>query len=257
MTKIRVMTYNIQHGHVHLDDHIDLTRTCDVIRDIGADIIGLNEVRGRAWGDTTVSDASRYTAQVEEMAAYLGYHCYFGRSIYLSGHKPYGNALLSKYPILEASVIRIPNPVDPADIRRFEPRSICRCVVGVPAVGAVPSTFDCPMARLAVYSSHFGLSPAEQEHAVSAALIALGEEALPFVFMGDFNMEPQNPLMQPLHETLNSAAGFIGEKKSHPSHAPTALIDYIYTSRSVTITAADIPRVVASDHCPVWADIEY
>ena len=70
MKKLRIMTYNIQHGHVHLDKYIDLTKVCDVIKEYDPDIIGLNEVRGRG----TNKD---YTAQVETMAAYLGYHCYF------------------------------------------------------------------------------------------------------------------------------------------------------------------------------------
>ena len=79
---LRVMTYNIQHGHVHLSDHIDLTKTADVIRESGAEIIGLNEVRGQGQKYET------YTAQVEQMAAYLGYHCYFGRSIYVACTEP-------------------------------------------------------------------------------------------------------------------------------------------------------------------------
>ena len=69
---ITVMTYNIQHGHVHLSDpgRIDLTETAAVIRDSGADIVGLNEVRG-------LGEHPDYTAQVEQMAAYLGFHCIF------------------------------------------------------------------------------------------------------------------------------------------------------------------------------------
>ena len=93
---LTVMTYNIQHGHIHQSDpgRIDLTGTASVIRDSGADVIGLNEVRG-------LGEHPEYTAQVEEMAAFLGYHCVFGRSIYVGGHNPYGNAVLSSaFPVL-------------------------------------------------------------------------------------------------------------------------------------------------------------
>lgn len=239
--KLRVMTYNIQHGHVHLDKYIDLTKTCDVIRQYHPDIVGLNEVRGRGTRDD-------YTAQVETMAAYLGYHCYFGRSICIGGTEPYGNAVLSKYPIVEASVIRIPDPVDTSVCRYFEPRSLCRCVVEVPAEGAfVP---------VAVYSSHFGLSETEEEHAVSTAVTTLEGEALPFILMGDFNMEPDNPLLAPLNRKFRSADAFLEGKMSFPSDKPSIKIDYIYTSQKIDILTADIPQVVASDHCPVWADIE-
>lgn len=248
MRKLRIMTYNIQHGHVHLDKYIDLTKTCDVIREVDPDIVGLNEVRGRGKN-------ADYTAQVETMAAYLGYHCYFGRSICIGGSEPYGNAILSKYPILEASVIRIPNPVDPSACKYFEPRSLCRAVVEIPCDGE-PSAYEGPVVNLAVYSSHFGLSSTEQEHAVSTALTTLHAEPLSFVLMGDFNMQPDDPLMQPLHQAFQSVDPFLGGKLSFPSDHPTIKIDYIYTSQNIRILAADIPQVIASDHCPVWADVE-
>ena len=247
--KIRVMTYNIQHGNVQLakEPYIDLTKMCDVIKKYNPDIVGLNEVRGEG-------PYEGYTAQAEEMAAYLGYHCYFGRSVYIHGDDPYGNAVLSRYPIVEASVIRIPDPVD-TNIRRFEPRSICRCVIEVPAEGE-RTYFEGPHVPVAIYSSHFGLNEPEQEHAVSTALSVLRSEPLPFVLMGDFNMEPDNPNIQLLHSKLRSADVFLAGKKSQPSEDPRIKIDYIYTSQNVAITAADIPQVVASDHCPVWADLE-
>lgn len=248
MRKLRIMTYNIQHGHVHLDKYIDLTKVCDVIKEHDPDIIGLNEVRGRG-------KSKDYTAQVETMAAYLGCHCYFGRSICINGSEPYGNAVLSKYPIIEASVIRIPNPVDPSACRHFEPRSICRCVIEVPVDGE-PSTYEGPCVNVAVYSSHFGLSEAEQEHAVSTAVTTLRGESLPFILMGDFNMQPANTLMQPLHKEFKSADPLLDGKMSFPSDKPSIKIDYIYTSQNVNILAADIPQVIASDHCPIWADIE-
>lgn len=247
MKKIRVMTYNIQHGHVHLDNHIDLTKVCDVIREYDPDIVGLNEVRGRGKRDD-------YTAQVETMAAYLGYHCYFGRSICINGSEPYGNAVLSKYPIIEASVIRIPNPVDEEALRKCEPRSLCRAVIEIPIDGEA-GAYSGAVTELAVYASHFGLTEVEQEHAVSTALTCLSAEPRPFLLMGDFNMQPDAPLMQPLHRSLNSVDPLIEGKMSFPSDSPRIKIDYIYASRDITFIDADVPQIVASDHCPIWADV--
>lgn len=248
MKKLRVMTYNIQHGHVHLDNHIDLTKTCDVILEYDPDIVGLNEVRGRG-------NRGDYTAQVETMAAYLGYHCYFGRSICINGTEPYGNAVLSKYPIIEASVIRIPNPVDEAALCKCEPRSLCRCVIEIPTGEAV-GAYSGEVTELAVYASHFGLSEIEQEHAVSTALARLSSEPRPFLLMGDFNMQPDNPLMKPLHNSLNSVDPLVAGKMSFPSDSPRIKIDYIYASRNISFVNADIPQIIASDHCPIWADVE-
>ena len=125
--RLTVMTYNIQHGHVHLSDpgRIDLTETAEVIRQSGADLIGLNEVRGRG-------DHPDYTAQVEQMAAYLGFHCVFGRSIYVGGNNPYGNAVLSRFPIGESKVFHIPDPPAAEQGNRFEHRSILRAAAELP-----------------------------------------------------------------------------------------------------------------------------
>lgn len=60
--KLKVMTYNIQHGNVHLGSGIDLTKVAEVVRQSGADVIGLNEVRGRG-------ESSGYFAQAEALAA--------------------------------------------------------------------------------------------------------------------------------------------------------------------------------------------
>ncbi len=246
MIKLKVMTYNIQHGHVHLGDHIDLRVVCDVIRRYEPDVIGLNEVRGRG-------NRADYTAQAEEMAAYLGYHCYFGRSICIDGTEPYGNAILSKYPIVEASVIRIPDPVDVGECRWFEPRSLCRCVIEIPT-GEGVTAYSGETVELAVYSSHFGLSEAEQEHAVSTALTCLAAEPRPFLLMGDFNMQPDAPLMRPLYSKLNSVDELIEGKKTFPSDAPSIKIDYIFSSGDIAFVEADVPQVVASDHCPIYAE---
>ena len=240
---IKIMTYNIQHGHVHLSNpgRIDLTVMADVIRNEDADIIGLNEVRGRGVHP-------EYTAQTEFMAGYLGYHGWFGRSFYVGGWNPYGNAVLSRWPIVEAKVYSIPDPANPADAPRFEPRSILRAVIDLPDGG-----------RFAVYSSHFGLSPVEAEHAASFAAALTAGEFLPFALMGDFNVTPDDPVLTPLDTRLRETHSILVSRgeKSHPSHAPSSLIDYIYTSKNVTVRDVRVRQIVASDHCPVIAELSF
>ena len=105
--EFRVMTYNIQHGldynrqlagNTGLSHEIDLTQIAGVIRSLNPDVVGLNEVRGLGpqWD---------YTAQAETLAAMLGWHCYFAPAIWFEGEYPYGNAILSRRPLLSAQRI--------------------------------------------------------------------------------------------------------------------------------------------------------
>ena len=240
---LRVMTYNIQHGKVHLAEPkcIDLNVTCAVIREESPDILVLNEVYG-------AGDLANFTGQAEQMAAALGMHAYFGRSIYVGGCGPYGNAVLSKYPILEARVIRIPDPIftDPAEAAAtyVEPRTVTRCVVELPAGKT-----------LAVYGSHFGLSEKEGQNAAALVTTLLRDETLPFVFMGDLNMTPDHPFLAPLFASIENTDRFLAGGKTYPSDNPTEKIDYIFLGGCAHAADAHIRPVVASDHFPVIADI--
>ncbi len=234
---LRIMSYNIQHGHLHLCGGIDLSKTCDVIRQYNPDIVALNEVRGRGTH-------SEYTAQAEYMAANLGYHCFFGRSLCIGGSNPYGNAVLSKYPIVDARIIPIPNPVSKA----VEQRSISRCTIEI--------LDDGHIAPFAVYVTHFGLTEPEHEHAVSTLLTVLGSERLPFALMGDFNMIPENPMLAPLNQMLRGTDGKLSGQLSFPSDNPQKKLDYIFVSNNIEVIYAEIPQIAVSDHCPIFADIQ-
>ena len=127
--QIRFMTFNIQHGINYLkqkemqcdDSHdlIDLELMASVIREQNADIIGLNEVRGRG------ADAD-YTAQVEQLAALLDYHCYFACALKFGGKNPYGNAILSRFPLQEVQTVAIPDPEVQDEDAYYETRCVLR-----------------------------------------------------------------------------------------------------------------------------------
>ena len=78
----------------------------------------------------------------------------------------------------------------------------------------------------------------------------------PVVFMGDLNMTPDNPALAPLFSTMNDTGALLPPgAKSFPSEAPTEKIDYIFATREFHAERADIPQIVASDHCPYVADL--
>lgn len=109
--------------------------------------------------------------------------------------------------------------------------------------------------RAQVLVSHFGLNPDEQETAVETVLSNIPKEHC--VLMGDFNMEPNNPILSPIMQKLyDTAQDFSSPKLSFPSDAPSVKIDYIFVSKDVKVHCADIPEIVSSDHRPHIATIE-
>ena len=75
--------------------------------------------------------------------------------------------------------------------------------------------------------------------------------------MGDFNVTPDNEILNPIREKMvDTAKLFDCEKKSWPSDKPRVKIDYIFVSPDIKIISADIPEIVASDHRYHIAEIE-
>ena len=82
---MRFMSFNTQHCRNYLTGEIDFDIMAKAILDCGADVIGLNEMRGEG------PDAG-YTAQMERLAALTGMHYVFAPAIYVPRKGPYGNA---------------------------------------------------------------------------------------------------------------------------------------------------------------------
>lgn len=240
MMNLRVMTYNIQHGADHHravlgePEQLNLPQIADVIRAFHPDIVGLNEVRDRG-----VSAA--YREQALLLADALDYdHVYFAKAIDDQGNGPYGNAILSRLPIRSAKTIPIPLPLSEAGC---EPRCILH------------AEFDAPE-RFDVLITHFGLTPPEQRNAVAAVLELAERRKAPMLMMGDLNLPPEHPILQPLSEVFQDTGSLLPEQtRSFPSERPTIKIDYIFASPEFRAVSAEIPQLVASDHCPCLADL--
>jgi len=233
---LKIMSFNTQHCLNYITRKIDLSRMADVIRESGADIIGLNEMRGEG-------EQSEYTAQTEALAEALGFYCYFAKAIDVNGNNPYGNGILSRYPILSAETVKIPDPMP----RKYSGYYESRCVL--------KARVDTPSGEITVLVTHFGLNPDEAENAVDTVLDNAERERC--VLMGDFNLTPDSTLLNPIRDAFFDTSELFGRVLlSFPSDNPDRKIDYIFTSRDIKVTAADIPNIVASDHRPHTADIE-
>ncbi len=231
-----LVSFNTQHCLNYLAQQIQFDCFVDAIRELKADIVGLNEMRGAGPGEG-------YTDQVKTLADALGWHFYFAEAIRFKGINPYGNGLISRYPILSAETVQIPDPA----VRGYDGYYETRCVL--------KAVVDAPGGPLTVLVVHCGLNPDEQENAVHTLLSCL--ESSRCVLMGDFNMEPKDPILTPLFQRLTDTAKYLSERKlSFPSDAPTVKIDYIFTTPDLVTAHADIPAMVISDHRPYLATVE-
>lgn len=230
---MKIMSFNAQHCLNYLEQKIDFQIMAEAIKKCDADIVGLNEMRGKGTHP-------EFEAQTEILASLTGLkNYYFARAIDFKWG-PYGNGFISKYPIISAQIIPIPDP----EVKKYNRYYETRCLLKVKLSNGVT-----------VLVTHFGLNPDEQENAVKTVLENLEDEKC--VLMGDFNVLPDNEILKPIRERMKDTAdAFQGERFSHPSDDPNRKIDYIFVSRDIEVISADIPEIVASDHRPHTAEIK-
>ena len=234
--QVTLMSYNTQHCLNYVTRQIDFDIMADTIRKCGADIIGLQEM-------FDLGETGEFTTQTKVLAEKLGFYHYFAEATRLEkGKYPYGNGLISRYPILSAETVKIPDPEVRTGTRYYETRCLLKAKIDVAG-------------GLDVLATHFGLNPDEQVNAVNTVIANLYDEKC--VLLGDFNLRPESELLDPIRERLYDTAELFNEPKlSFPSAEPRCKIDYIFTSKEIPVLSADIPVIVSSDHRPHIATIE-
>lgn len=232
---MKIMTFNTQHCLNYISKTIDYEVMAKAIIQCGADIVGLNEMRGKGISPD-------YDRQVEILSELSGLsYFYFAKAIDVNGVNPYGNGLLSRYPILHTETIRIPDPIERKCDHHYESRCILKAKL----------TDD-----ITVLVTHFGLNPDEQQNAVSTVLKHLEERKC--ILMGDFNLRPDHKLLEPIRMRMKDTADCFSEPLlSFPSDHPNRKIDYLFVSRDIEVVEADIPCIIASDHRPHTATVHF
>lgn len=230
---VNIMSYNIKSGQ-GMDGKRDIKRAAQVIQEACPDIIGLNEVQYK----TTLSG---FKDQCEQIAEPLGYNHVFGRSINYKGGG-YGNALITKYPILESQVHILPKPRGV----KGEERSILKCKL------------DINGKYVYAMVTHLGLSFEERKEAIIYIEKLVSECEYPVLLLGDFNVESISPEMKPIHNVLEDSAVLVQQDKIRTFNAerPTARIDFIFVSESINVSSANVIDSQASDHLPYVISVE-
>lgn len=226
------MTFNIQSAARGLE------RVAEVIRAARPDIVALQEVdRGsrRARGLDQAAVLAERTG--------LAYHAYF-RTTELHGGA-YGIALLSRFPLEALAEYPLPVP------RGAEPRVVAHAVMRVAG------------REISVYLTHLIRRPFNDEARVrQGALIArlLERDGRPKLLLGDLNDDPDSLTVRLLQRGLTDVAmaSGRGSEGTYPvplPFAPTLRIDYVFACEAFVPLRSGVPRVEASDHYPVIADV--
>lgn len=229
---LRLMSYNIKYG---AESGLDLGKLAAVIKESNPDVIGLQEVDD----GTRRSGGKRET---DELAVLTGMrYRYFGANFDFDGGK-YGLAILSKYPLTNARVIRL----DRRTTREngYEPRI------------AVAADVAAKGEKITFVTVHASLHAEERDDNGRAILSALGASAPRAIVCGDFNETPS----QAIGDLLTGAGmvdAFDEKHRFHfgftaPADSPRRRIDFIYRGKTFGKTAhAWVPNTKASDHRPI------
>ena len=199
-----------------------------MVRALDADVIALQEVDFANEGAETSSDL------LQQLDDYRAIHAPVERA-----GLPFGNALLSRLPILEN-------------------RRICLAFPGREPRTAVEATMQTVGRPLRVVATHLGLKPAERRFQVRRILehVASDEHSIT-VLLGDFN---EWFLMGRPLRWLNGRFGRGPAVRTFPSTIPIFALDRIWVHpraalREFTAWRGEAARR-ASDHLPVVANVE-
>ena len=245
---VRLVTFNTHPG-VGDDERHDLPRLAKVLAAADADVICLQEV------DRYFGERSEDVDQALLLSRALDMQLAWGPAI--DEPRPdgvprqYGNALLSRLPILISDVHRLPGT--------REPRSALRTMV------------ELDGGLLWVTATHLTTRSAQERAEQVAALAALHTGAMETgVVVGDFNTGPDAPELAPLRERFTDAwelapdrADQAGWRFWHRGHGDTfpakgarKRIDQVWVSPGVQVTSASVlDGDGASDHLPFVVDL--
>ena len=221
-------TYNI-HACVGCDGRKDPERTSEVLQRLAFDVIGLQEVESQGEPGTD-SHQLDFLSRRTECRAVAG-------STLKRGEADYGNALLTRAPIL--------------DVARHD-----LSVAGREPRGALEVRLEIRSTPVRVVVTHLGLAPAERRFQVKRLLGLLANDGISTLLLGDFNeWFPWARSRRQLRRHL----GDIPMPATFPARRPIFALDHTWarprSSLSRVEAFADPLARVASDHLPVRARV--
>ncbi len=225
--RLRIVSYNI-HACVGRDRRFMPGRIAEVLADLDADFIALQEVEDRIHRGRTVS---------EYLAESLGMQAYRGTTLH-RGDARYGNLLLAR----EAAT---GHRLHDISVPGREPR------------GAIEADFAVGGRTLRLFVTHLGLQAAERRRQLRHLLPALERDDVDVrVLAGDLNeWRPAAVANRLLANTLGS----LPRPRTFPAVAPMLALDRICVAPAEAVlglqTVATPRARQASDHLPLMAQV--
>ena len=225
---IRVMTLNLHAGHDSSLQQIGL-----FIKQYTPDFVALQEVDENTHRSYARHQNGRNF--INELAYHSGMNGFFGPTINFSGGR-YGIGMLSRHWLVSMDNINLPHPNQDMEQR-----------------GLLEGTFVMPCGDTIVMAcTHLeafdSLSRAEQ----GAYLLSHYSRCPnPVVLAGDFNAEPNDPV---IHNLSQSWLDCTDSTPTFSSDNPTEKIDYIFVrpdNGKWKVVSSQVIKTVISDHLPV------
>jgi endonuclease/exonuclease/phosphatase family metal-dependent hydrolase len=237
--KLRVLTYNVHKCIGGIDRKYDPQRTADTIGHYEPDVVLLQEV------DHGVARSS-YHRQVDVLGELLGmHHRAWFPNVKVRGGGEYGNAILSRYPLVEARNVDL-------TVAPKKRRSVLH--------GAVRVRHDGVDRTVHVYNMHLGLAEYERRIQIQTFLdshpFAGMHEHTPVIVGGDLND------VWGRAASLLAPGGFRSwarRLRTFPAWAPMRGLDGIFVRGALDLLGVHRGEIElarrASDHRPLYADV--
>ncbi len=219
---VRVATYNI-HRARGLDGRVSLRRIAEVVRELDADVVGVQEI---------------YEAQAEHLARDLGMQFVTGVTVHRADGA-YGNAILTRLPLQGVATFDL-------SVRTREARGGIRVDLGFREQ------------TLHIFNVHLGLRGHERAAQVKWLVerhILWNDRTGPRVVIGDLNEWFPGRVGRALRREFTS----LRRRLTHPAFMPLWALDRIYWDHAVRGESLRVHRTrlsrVASDHLPLVASL--
>jgi endonuclease/exonuclease/phosphatase family metal-dependent hydrolase len=219
-----------------MDRRVVPSRIVEVLREIDADVIALQEVIGAGPAGA---------GHAEEIGAGLGMGWVMTCVRTLRQHQ-FGNVVLSRLPIVHHSQYDL-------SWRTCEPRACQRADLDLGS-GQV----------LHVYNVHLGTAVLERRYQAGRLASFVHDRRVtgPKIILGDFNEWMRGLATKTLSSLFESIdiASHLKRRRTYPGLFPVVHLDHIYYEGRVEVVSVEMPRtrkaLMASDHLPLIANLK-